>query len=133
MVAFYVSRAIVVLKYRCHILDNVGRSADTQIFSARNDSDAAAYAFAAFIQKGPTYDSFEVWRQNKLIHVYHREIQYSDIPYQVRAHVGPAPNVLNHLLPPREMKKITEDVARGPSAGPSAQQKSGRSWLAASQ
>lgn len=57
-------------KYRCYLLDKSGRLADTKIFSASDDNDAAAYGFALFIRASGVYERFEVWNQHELVHAY---------------------------------------------------------------
>ena len=61
-------------KYRCYLLDKSGRFADTKIFNANDDNDAAAYGFALFILASGVYERFEVWSQHALVHAYSREV-----------------------------------------------------------
>ena len=70
------------LGYRCYLFDKTGRLADTQIFGARDDKEAAAYAFALFIQASNVYERFEVWNKYALVHAYKREVARSDERHQ---------------------------------------------------
>lgn len=86
-----------MLNYRCYLLDKTGRFADTKIFSARDDNDAAAYAFALFIRASSVYDRFEVWRHHALIHAYGRVTAKSDESHHSRAHGMTPPDALDYL------------------------------------
>jgi hypothetical protein len=66
------SQPLGVLNYRCYLRDETGRFADTKIFGARDDNDAAALAFALFIRASSVYDRFEVWTKDSLVHAYRR-------------------------------------------------------------
>jgi len=61
-----------VVNYRCYLRDETGRFADTKIFGARDDNEAAAFAFALFIRASSVYDKFEVWTKDALVHAYRR-------------------------------------------------------------
>jgi len=72
--AFESSQPAEAPKYRCYLLDKSGRFADTKIFNANDDNDAAAYGFALFILASGVYERFEVWSQHALVHAYSREV-----------------------------------------------------------
>jgi len=72
--AFEPSQRAGAPKYRCYLLDKSGRFADTKIFNANDDNDAAAYGFALFIRASGVYERFEVWNQHALVHAYSREM-----------------------------------------------------------
>lgn len=67
------SQPVLAPKYRCYLLDKSGRFADTKIFSASDDNDAAAYGFALFIRASGVYERFEVWSKDALVHAFSRQ------------------------------------------------------------
>jgi hypothetical protein len=82
-------------KYRCYLLEKTGRYADTKVFTAPEDKDAASYAFALFVQASSHYDRFEVWRQDTLVHAFSRDAMQIGAGRNVRGQVWNPQDVAN--------------------------------------
>lgn len=67
-----------LLKYRCYLLDRTGRFADTKIFNARDDKEAAAYARSQFVRASSVYERFEVWNNEVLVQAHCRDDTNAD-------------------------------------------------------
>ena len=56
-------------RYRCYLMDGIGRSSDLRSFDARNDEEAIALSTGWFMERSTAHDRIEVWRAFDLIYV----------------------------------------------------------------
>lgn len=83
----------VMYKYRCYLIEKSGRFADTNVFTAPDDKDAASYAFGLFVRASSDFDRFEVWRQDSLVHAYSRDAMQIHAGQNLREKVQNAPDI----------------------------------------
>jgi hypothetical protein len=98
-------------KYRCYLLEKTGRLADTKVFTAPDDRDAASYAFALFVRASTEFDRFEVWRQGALVHAFGRDEMQIHAGQRSREIAQNAPDVSESHRPNLDAGGTSQPIA----------------------